>query len=327
MENSIVKISNTLNLTRQEFSILEKNIFHIILREIKTQQGFNLGIGKKGDGKNIDVLINPSELNETNRNRIKSSLEKLTNRTIKIDQSTVKKEYFAIVSPFPYAKYITENGKSEINIEIHHSCKELFLELANGYTKIQLDAIMNLSSTHSIRMYELLSQYAHKGKWEVDIDLLKDYLGLDSGQYKNFTQFQDRILDYSKKEILKNCGLSFSWSITGKDRKKVTKITFDIYQIEQVKKKEINGDVILSMQYLNKLSPSETSLNIKALLKGYTLLQWQIDYLVENKEMHEDIVRVVATIEQMSTSENPIVNKTAYLVKALKIDKMSYSKK
>jgi hypothetical protein len=159
-------------------------------------------------------------------------------------------------------------------------------------------------------MYELLSQYAHKGKWEVDIDLLKDYLGLDSGQYKNFTQFQDRILDYSKKEILKNCGLSFSWSITGKDRKKVTKITFDIYQIEQVKKKEINGDVILSMQYLNKLSPSETSLNIKALLKGYTLLQWQIDYLVENKEMHEDIVRVVATIEQMSTSENPIVNKT-----------------
>ncbi len=41
--DSIVRISNILNLTRQEFSVIEKHIIHVMLKEIKENQGFHWG--------------------------------------------------------------------------------------------------------------------------------------------------------------------------------------------------------------------------------------------------------------------------------------------
>lgn len=324
-EKNLVRISNVLNLTRQEFNAIEKHIFLITLLNLKDQQGFNLDL--EDDMVNIEIQFPASELKETNRERIKEALDKITNRKIFFESTTKNKDYFSFVVPFSYANYTAVNGAgSTITIMLNSKCKKLFLELANGYTSTDLKAILNLKSTYSIRMYELISMYQNQGSWTVSIENLKNLLGLEYDSYKSFTDFEKRVLFYSQKELWEHCELYFEWRIAKKERKKITALTFEIKKKEKQERVNLNEEIKETIDFIATLSPADIAQKINMASQKYTLTREQIDYIIFDKNVFNEFIRIDLIIESMISKGKPPKDRTAYMAHSLGLDKVKFSK-
>lgn len=323
-ESSVVRISNVLNLTRQEFSVIEKHILHSVLKEIKDNQGFHV---TKENKEPLEVVINASDIlkNSMNKEAIKDAIKKITTRNIFFDFSKDNEDYFGSVVPIPYAKYTSKKGsKSEILIEIHHSCKKLFLELAKGYTNLQLDSILNLRSEYSIRMYELMSMFLNQKKWTTSINDLRALFNLKDSKYKNYGMFEKRILIYSQKELLEHCGIYFTWEIAAKERKKITALTFHITTKDKQEKVELDNEIKQTVDYINNLKPFEIAQKIHMASTKYTLKPEQIDYITSNNKVFNEFIRIDLIIEAMIEKQNPPKDRTKYLAKSLGLDKVKF---
>ncbi|MEA5462042.1 replication initiation protein [Arcicella sp. LKC2W] len=323
INNSLLRVSNILNLTRHEFTLIEKHIYLTVIANLKEAQGFNLNLDNEMEV--LQVVISPLELKETNRNRIKEALDKIVSRKIFFDNSTKNDEYFGYIVPIFYANYKAKNkSNSQITIQIAPAAKKLFLELANGYTTMDLKAIMSLTSSHAIRIYELLSQYKNQGSWTISIEELRDLLGLSTTQYKNFRLFEIYILEYCQKELLEHCGISFDWEIAEKQRKKITALTFTIRSKEQLEKIVLKQEIKQTIDFIKQLSPKEISEKYHLISTLYQLTPIQIDYIVSNRDVFNEFIRLDIIIEDMITKGKPPRNRTAYLAKSLGLDKIKF---
>ena len=68
------------------------------------------------------------------------------------------------------------------------------------YTKYELVNIGAFTSTHTIRLYELCSQYKTVGTREIKLEDLKDWLQV-SDKYDRYNNFNQRVLEPSITEI------------------------------------------------------------------------------------------------------------------------------
>lgn len=94
--------------------------------------------------------------------------------------------------------YFKKEGR--FYIEFHDELIPYISELHDNYTKYQLVNIGAFSSTHSIRLYELCSQYRDKGWRQTSLDDLKDWLQV-SDKYSLYANFRRRVIDPAIDEI------------------------------------------------------------------------------------------------------------------------------
>ena len=325
MNNNLVRISNILNLTRQEFTLIEKHIFITTLLNLKERQGFNLTF--ENDNTNIEVDVDISDLKETNRQRIKDALDKITSRKIYFDNSTSQMEYFGYIVPFISAKYTSKDRVySKISIKLNSDVKKLFFDLASGYTTADLKAIMSLKSTHSIRMYELMSQYKNQKSWNIELETLRNLLDISYGTYKSFTDFKSRILEYSQKELWEHCNLYFEWEIAAKKGKKITALTFHIKERDKQERIELSEEIRATQNFIATLSPADISHKSHLLTLSYSLTKEQVEYIMTNRNVFNDFVRIDIIIEDMIAKGKPPKDRTKYLAKSLGLDKIKFAK-
>ncbi len=324
MKNSIIQISNVLNLTRQEFDMVEKHVFLNTLICLKDKQGFDIeNINEK---EVLEVTFSSALLKETNKSRIKGALEKITSRKIHFDKSTKGRDYFGYIVPFSFASYESIAGnESRITIHLNGVCKKLFLELANGYTKTDLQAIVNLKSTYSIRIYELMSQHQRSGEWIVSITDLRNYLSIGN-KYNNFSQFETKILKYSQQELIEHCNLYFEWEILAKEKRKITVLKFYIRSIEKQEKIELKQDIKTVQNYVQRLSPAQIAEKFQIISQKYTLSEEQVNTVVSDRNLFNEFIRVDLIIENMIAKGKPPTDRTRYLAKSIGLDKIKVKK-
>src|SRR5690606_36976412 len=70
--------------------------------------------------------------------------------------------------------------------------------LQKQFTSLKLSQIANLKSIYSIRLLEFLTQFKSTGKFIIDLDKLKERLGLEN-EYKRFFDFKKRVVDVAVK--------------------------------------------------------------------------------------------------------------------------------
>lgn len=104
------------------------------------------------------------------------------------------------------------------------------------YTKFLYRHIKSLPTSHAIRIYELLRRWRNIRETKPVISRvvlltdLRDMLGIDPDQYKNFSNFKTRILDPAQKQILKHTDIRFEFlGERGNEGKKIEVIRFSIY--------------------------------------------------------------------------------------------------
>ena len=78
----------------------------------------------------------------------------------------------------------------------------LITRLEENFTKYELQQVSRLTSSYAIRLYELLIQWRSLGKTPTfDLDVFRNQLGVEDGQYKTMCNFKQFVLDFALKQI------------------------------------------------------------------------------------------------------------------------------
>jgi plasmid replication initiation protein len=128
-----------------------------------------------------------------------------------------------------------------IEILFNDDLKPHLLDLKEKFLKYDIRNIIELQSTYSFRLFEILKSYEYKKEIEFNVDVLRDILQLGD-LYKSFKDFRKRIIDKAQKDILDYCDISFTYTEKkGVKGKKIEKIVFFISKNKPKKRNEETG--------------------------------------------------------------------------------------
>jgi len=182
-DNKIIEASYTLSLSEQRVllacisqidsksTLQPDNKFHVMASEI------------------VDLM----GLDSSNAYRdMKMAVERLYNRTIKIDGEDGEMRWI----------YRKEYVKNEGKITLYFSPEIIpyLSQLSDKFTAYKLKYVTQFKSSYSIRLYEILVQWASAGEREVKVDWLRKIFQVED-KYKAIKDFKKYIVEPSLADI------------------------------------------------------------------------------------------------------------------------------
>lgn len=151
---------------------------------------------------------------------IEKACERLNDQAISIQLPTGN-----TLNAFFISSWEIDNNSDETVFEISGRLKPYLLQLKSNYTTYQLRNIPRLTSTYSIRFYELLSRYRRIGRRQFEVEELKKKVGCS---YPSYGHFKKKALLKAQEHLLSATDLWFEFEEV-KTGRKVTSIIFSIY--------------------------------------------------------------------------------------------------
>jgi plasmid replication initiation protein len=103
------------------------------------------------------------------------------------------------------------DGTGIVNLTFDPLLKPYLLQLKGNFTSSKLEMLLSFKSQYTMRMYTLLKQY-ERLKWrEVELQLLRDILGVGKDQHKLYGHFKACILEPVQKELKAKADLTFEF--------------------------------------------------------------------------------------------------------------------
>ncbi len=139
----------------------------------------------------------------------------------------------------PIHSYEYKSNKKHLIIGISPLAKKLFTEIGKGgysFSKANAKNLMNLRHKHSLRMQLLLEQINDFSenvakRRRMTLEELNGYFGVN---YKNYYEFERKILKPVKEEIDNNSTLTFSYKfideLNGAGRPKIKEVLIDLVE-------------------------------------------------------------------------------------------------
>lgn len=198
-ENNFVVKANKLIEAKGRLSIVEQKLLATLISKIKIEdedfQEYKLEV------KEIAEFIN------LNSNAIYEQL-KLASRNLRSKEIIIElkdergKKDFLVTGLLSSSRY--KEGEGYLEVSIDPNLKPYLLAIKGKetpFTKYMIKNILNLNSSYSIRLYEILKQCERMRGREIEIEELKELLGADAKSYNLFAEFERRILKPAKNEI------------------------------------------------------------------------------------------------------------------------------
>ncbi len=123
-----------------------------------------------------------------------------------------------------YAHY--EEGTGRIQVSFSDAMKPFLLHLKSKFTAIEITDLMQFTSIHAIRIYELLKQYKDIGERTMTIEEIKSCCGVTE-KLKKYSDFEKYLLLIAQREINEKSDIKFEFE-RQKEGRKITKIKFII---------------------------------------------------------------------------------------------------
>jgi len=181
-------------------------------------------------------------------NYIKRVADRLKATTIKIIKPNT-----TIVTSW-IASYEYPKNFGWIEFEFSSKLESELLKLKEQFTQYYLKNISKLKSQYSIRLYELLKQYAGVGQRKESIANLRAILGIGENEYQEFKNFKMRVLKGAQSEICKKTDIDFDFTIEKLSRKPIAVVFY-------IQQKTFIPDRILSL-IPKKFRDSKQVLNV-----------------------------------------------------------------
>ena len=220
----LAKISNTLieAFVKQNNLVALKTLFYIARADIKVP-----------DFRLVTIDIDTESLCKycnIELTTLKRNIKQMTETSISI----VDEKSESYITVIPKAKFIT--GTNKLEIDMYKEILELVWQVEKRFTVIDVKALMNLNSKHSVRMIQLLEMIqGFSGAKRKHYDLAE--LNLMFGtKYTRFAEFERKILIPTKTELDTNSKLSFVYQTVfkenpkGKGRPIADSVTIDLIQ-------------------------------------------------------------------------------------------------
>lgn len=226
--DSVVVQSNDLveaRHTTTPLSTKEQKLILLLISKLKKgDNGFNLMEFSVAEVHDLLGLKGKAQYTRT-----KQTLKGLLSKTIEIP---FENGDYLLSNWFSAIRY--HNNEGVFEIEFSSMLKPYLLQLKNSFTLYKLENILALNSTHSIRLYELLKKWEKLVEVEYPLDKLKDQLGVQPNQYKEYSNFKMRVLKKARTDINAKTDLEFSFKEVKKGRR-VSAIKFTIKAKEKQK--------------------------------------------------------------------------------------------
>ena len=192
------------------------------------------------DSKNDEVLkeytIKVTDLEkklqvEQNTTRLKQFAKKLMSKPLEIP---TEDGGFIVFNWFSKIRYYPEERLFRARIE--EDLKPYLLQLKERFVSYHLQYIIPLTSTYSIRIYQLIKEYEKLTKRYFDVDELQDILQVPKS-YRPYGKFKQKVLKVAQAELKEHTDIYFDFD-EEKTGKKVTRLIFRIYKSRSENKEQ-----------------------------------------------------------------------------------------
>lgn len=161
--------------------------------------------------------------------QIKSAIERIAERWVRTeDEKHVTK--FRWVSSQTYFK-----NEGRFKIALTNEIMPYLTQLKGQFTQYQLNHISGFTSVHTMRLYELLTQYKKIGERYISIENLKKWLQLED-KYNLWAELQRWVIKNALSEINEKSDLFVEYEPI-KCGRKVVGIEFNISHEKRIKKR------------------------------------------------------------------------------------------
>lgn len=232
----IVKKSNDLIEARYKLSVGEQRLILLLASQIhKDDKDFDSYEIRVSDFAEMFRLKTDKSLYE----KVEQAAQDLLGKKLFLKNDSKNFEGTVWLS---YVKYI--RGSGTINLRFDDSLKPYLLQLKDsvrGFTKYQLETVMNFKSSYSIRLYELLkmevwkTETTKKKQFEKTIDV-KEYrniLGIPDKKYKLFSDLRKWVIEPTIAEVSDQTDLNIIEIRYNKIGKTIVSISFIVLIREQ----------------------------------------------------------------------------------------------
>ncbi|MBS4068047.1 MAG: replication initiation protein [Sulfurimonas sp.] len=239
-------------------------------------------------------------------------IEEITNKLRKRDLIIKKAESILQIGWLSSAEYFY--GKGFVELEFSPKLKPYLLQLKERFTKYQLNSVIRLKHSYSVRFYELLKQYESIGWRFFVLEELKDILGIGADEYSLYSNFKLKVLNPVKKEFdLKYSKQELDFTFEYEEKKegrKVAGLKFEIL------KPSIQPELFESVVDESKYNQHQESLYAE--LKALKLSKKQIVSLIEKHPL--EVIQRNIELVQKKAANKEIKNIPAFLFDAIEGD-------
>lgn len=144
-----------------------------------------------------------------NIQHFKNAVDSLLRNIIHIPNSSGGMDAFTLFKKCSLFKDDYDNWYVEINA--NDEALPLMFDFKSHYFTYQLWNALQLKSVNQIRMYELLKQYEHLGKREIEVSELRELLGISKNEYQRLERFRTKVLDSCQQALAKNTDICFNY--------------------------------------------------------------------------------------------------------------------
>lgn len=243
MENNLVVQSNDLVLAAYTMTIKEKQLFLSCISQIDSrnsapsltkQTKFTVSV------KDIERLF----YKDSNKQNIYRDIEQASNSLYERDVVISLEGNKTLRTRFVSGILYDPDGQ-QVTIAFAEDILPYLSQLSANFTKYRLVEISELSSIHSIRLYELILSWLGQWKYSKEIDLedFKHMMGV-SGKYKQLSSLKERVIDKAIDEI--NGSTDYKVTVEYKKRgkgKAIKQLKLNFYKKALARLVDKEGDI------------------------------------------------------------------------------------
>lgn len=243
------------------------------------------------------------------------------------------------VSWLSYVVYNEDEGA--VDLRFDPFLKPYLLQLKKEFTSYQLQNVITLKGSYSIRLYELLKQYEALKERVFEVKELKELLGVEK-MYPAYGNFKQRILLPSQEELGEKTDIYFNFEEI-KYRRSVKRIKFSIHK-QGLKMNNVDERITsLNEELIQRDFPLYERINEMVAKYGYsvdykTVQRWEslakerwkssyfnkllglIDEVNHNDEVENPVgfITYILRLKERDSTENPLKNNTYLILKEVK---------
>lgn len=201
---------------------------------------------------------------EQNETRLKQFAKKLLSKPLEVPTE----DGFIVANWFADVEYI--KGQSKFKVSFSKKLIPYLLELKKRYVSYNLKNILPLTSSYSVRIYQLLKEYEKLKIRYIKVEELMDILQVPNS-YKIYDNFKRKVLQVAEKELAEHTDISFTFE-EEKEGKKVDRLILRIYPNKRQEQGLFNAELSNELkQFIDK----------QIYLNGY---DWKIKSISQNED-------------------------------------------
>jgi plasmid replication initiation protein len=197
----IVTQANELVESRYNLTLGEQRLIFTMIARIQPEDE---------DFKPYRISLNElAEFLGINKNHIYADCKKITKKLLEKVVEIQEPGRLLQTHWVSSADYI--DGTGIVNLTFDPLLKPYLLQLKGNFTSSKLEMLLSFKSQYTMRMYTLLKQYERLKEREVELQQLREILGIGKEQYKLYADFKRTILEPTKKELKSKADLYFEF--------------------------------------------------------------------------------------------------------------------